>query len=1372
MRMYGVPENGKRVTFTDGLSLHIPFGVAYGKDEDGKYNIVRYQSVPAGYRNGAFTVADEVEILWRISGLQRTAVIDFASDEMELTPEAVQEAMREKIRDVAKSMVQEDNSTDEPYELGSSTNVEETEDGFVLRSSISMNAAGGSYQMLDLPGKLAGAVAKKGVQIFGMTMHFTYLFLAVEHCPEAPLFSAMLAVPEDPDFYQKTLIPLLKTAELEDTGTPAKAKRREIHRDAAPVAESLDFSQGERVRTGEFSILVPGGMCWSGDINPESRYLSSVPASVTFDDPDWDQISAIKFTVQTGQKIPAIQEELNSSAGEQAIQSLLQNVTVTQQGTSGQAVGKVTTLAREAAYYLCYELVQEDEIDCVFRYYLFSQHFLYTGMYVGWKSGLKDPVQRHREILERWLGTVHYEGGAEEEQVRFGKTQFGDYAAEDGRINAVTVAQLFSNDVLFFNEDDFKESGLKNGIHINSLKLAEHPLLQKKRDVLAPEIVSLLLELDAVPELRVPKEKLHKKLIPLLFNDHDEPLTGMTMMNLLAYHMVHIQENGPDNYSIIIDRNLVAGMPDAYGYTAAFLRHLRRYNGKDGAFTVAFIQAANFDSPIQGALKPVEGAASGTGRFQVEQDGTVRELETAEAEELPGAERSIPELEQMLPPAFTARMRTFSADIASRLPKVCKVLETSSYDDLTNTDDVLSRVMSQTGEYGLEWGIFHFYNVFAMGDRDNTFSFEKEGEKDFSDPEEPTYRIDEQYEAYADGDPNFRPDEFPRQLAQRLREIKEEEIYRALLEQAAEAQNKGYTIVDQERIRLEKQKETLQKVPFDRVQSVKVTGSAFVLTGEFEHDGNDREAIKAKIQAKGGRVTGAISGKTDYLVIGGYGGFGDRKIDQVKEQRAKGKDLKIIREEDLFAALEGKTVQTAAAPKPAKNAKKNTPCASKSAPAEKKPVKKAAEPLKGKRIPLMGNLSILLPKGGTCHQEEDGSYVFSIPITLPDGSEDVWNIQQFESLGLIEDAFDGVEDGDGEVGDALTDILQSIASKMTAAEKEDGEDEIAVHMDQTGEDTYHVSLSMSNSMAGGSVKPLKLNGQKGAVVVEQQVTLHGISLSVARLFVAIGCNRDCEVYMGIVLLSYLEGEAFYNGHLAPLLDTLELATPERENSPTPGARENQAKKGAGKRRNQKKSDKQTEEQLQKKREEELKQTEEDMKAAVQKAIDETKQAILDQEANMQQILQARAAEAEHLKSLGFFKFSQKTAAREKIAQLDKEFADEQQKLQSMKAARLAKVQEVLKQYPQPEPKPIESISRIEGASQRTLEIATDIANVLCSDPMTPAEINYALGMDYTVLQIANAANYIPGIATVHVYRVIADQNGDPELKQYTAYCWV
>ncbi|MDO4268997.1 MAG: hypothetical protein Q4C73_11035 [Eubacteriales bacterium] len=1398
MRMYGVPESGKRVTLADGLCLHIPFGVAYGKDEDGKYNVVRYQSVPAGYRDGAFTVDDGEEIQWRISGLQRTAVINFESDGVELTPESVRGAMREKICELAKSMVQEDNSTDEPYEWGSSTKVEETEGGFALRSSISMNAAGGSYQMLELPDHLAGAVAKKGVQLFGITMHFNYLFLAVENCPEAPLFSSMLTVPEDPAFYQKTLIPLLRTAELESTGNPDKAKRPKIGRDAAPVVESLDFSKGERVPTGEFSILIPGGMCWSDEISPESRYLSCVPSSVTFDDPDWDEVSAIKFTVQTGQKIPAIKEELNSAAGEQAILKLLKNMTVAQQGAASSGVGDVVTTARDSAYYICYELAQENEIDCVFRYYLFSQNFIYVGMYVGWKAELRDPVQRHRGILEQWLGTVQYEGNLEETLIRYGKTQFGDYAAEDGRINAVTVAQLFSTDVLFFNEDDFKETGLKNGIHINALKLAEHPLLEEKRDVLTPEIVSLLLELDAVPELRVPKERLHKKLIPLLFNDHDVPLTGMTMMNLLAYHMVHIQETGSDDYTVIIDRNLVAGIPDAYRYTAAFLRHLRQYNGKDEAFTVTFATAANFDSPIQGVLKPVEGAARGACQVQVERDGGIQELEPEDPDGRQAEERSIPELEQMLPPEFTARMRTFSADIASRLARLCKTLETSSYDDLTDTDDVLDRVMGQTGDYDLGWGIFNFYNVFALGARDNIFSFVKEGEKDFSPPDGPSYRIDEQYEEYGEGDPDFRPDEFPRQLAEHIRGITEEEIYRALLEQAAEAKSNGYTIADRKhirlkklqaaevisngctitdeaRIRLEKQKETLQTVPFDQVKSVKVTGSTFVLTGEFEHYGNDREAVKTKIQTKGGRVTGAVSGKTNYLVIGGYGGFGERKIEQVKEHRAKGKDVKIIREEELFAALEDKSVQSTA-PKPAEDPKKPAPRVSQPAPAEKNPTRKAAEILKGKRVSLMESLSILLPEGGTCHQEEDGTYCLSIPITLPDGSEDVWNILHFEALGAIEDAFaDTEKDSDDGEGTVLTEILQSIVSKMTAAEKKGDADEAELHMDQMGGDTYQVSISMSSSVAGGSVKPLKLSGQKGAVAVEKPVTLNGKSLTVAHLFVAVGSGRDCELYRGVVLPARLEGDAFYNGHLVSLLDTLELTSSEIKKPAPLEERGGGKKKTAEKERKPKEAKKQTEERPQKNHAPEGKRVEKDIEAAAQRAIDETKQEIIDQEANIQRIQQARAEEAEKLKSIGFFKFSQKAAVREKLAQLDKALADEQQRLRSMKAARIDKIRKVLEQQPLPEPTSFHqgAVSASKGAisaSNGTREKAEAIASVLCFEPMTPQEINYALGTDYTALQIANAVRYIPGASTVHVYRIVADQNGDPVLKQHTAYC--
>ena len=39
MRVYGVPEGGKRVKLTDRLSILVPGGAVYGKNDDGNYSI-------------------------------------------------------------------------------------------------------------------------------------------------------------------------------------------------------------------------------------------------------------------------------------------------------------------------------------------------------------------------------------------------------------------------------------------------------------------------------------------------------------------------------------------------------------------------------------------------------------------------------------------------------------------------------------------------------------------------------------------------------------------------------------------------------------------------------------------------------------------------------------------------------------------------------------------------------------------------------------------------------------------------------------------------------------------------------------------------------------------------------------------------------------------------------------------------------------------------------------------------------------------------------------------------------------------------------------------------------------------------------------
>ena len=86
MRVYGVPGGGKRVKLTDRLSILVPGGAVYGKNDDGNYSITQYKSALSGYRNGAFTVDDEEEILWRISNIQQKAVVSFSSEDGRKAP--------------------------------------------------------------------------------------------------------------------------------------------------------------------------------------------------------------------------------------------------------------------------------------------------------------------------------------------------------------------------------------------------------------------------------------------------------------------------------------------------------------------------------------------------------------------------------------------------------------------------------------------------------------------------------------------------------------------------------------------------------------------------------------------------------------------------------------------------------------------------------------------------------------------------------------------------------------------------------------------------------------------------------------------------------------------------------------------------------------------------------------------------------------------------------------------------------------------------------------------------------------------------------------------------------------------------------------
>lgn len=74
-------------------------------------------------------------------------------------------------------------------------------------------------------------------------------------------------------------------------------------------------------------------------------------------------------------------------------------------------------------------------------------------------------------------------------------------------------------------------------------------------------------------------------------------------------------------------------------------------------------------------------------------------------------------------------------------------------------------------------------------------------------------------------------------------------------------------------------------------------GKVFVITGSVEHFAN-RNEVKAVIEARGGKVTGSVTGKTDYLINN------DVNSTSGKNKKAKELEIPIISEEDFLAMLQ------------------------------------------------------------------------------------------------------------------------------------------------------------------------------------------------------------------------------------------------------------------------------------------------------------------------------------------------------------------------------------------------------------------------------------------------------------------------------------
>lgn len=271
------------------------------------------------------------------------------------------------------------------------------------------------------------------------------------------------------------------------------------------------------------------------------------------------------------------------------------------------------------------------------------------------------------------------------------------YKGKDGRLDAFRVAEWFCQDVLFSNDGDFVFDGkhhVMKGLQLNAAS-PQSSELSPLMDVLFPEIQNICAAVEQNEKLMLPKRSFHKELLRAT---RDEPITGLTVFDLCAWHMLMLMRNSDNDYTAFVDTNLIKGIPNAYAFIGEFIRTLRHYNGQNGDFCVHFNLTNNLDSPCGGIDTPVSGAVCRR-IDEITFDGKSGDADAA----LPTIEdgrasipKEIEKYEASLDTELIDVLKTEAAAAKQKLVALAQKVEENDFSRLRSIDGVIKRLMSIT----------------------------------------------------------------------------------------------------------------------------------------------------------------------------------------------------------------------------------------------------------------------------------------------------------------------------------------------------------------------------------------------------------------------------------------------------------------------------------------------------------------------------------------------------------------------------------------------------------------------------------------------------------------------------------------------------
>ena len=507
-------------------------------------------------------------------------------------------AAAENLEELAQKLT-EDQDQSESDEDRYTFDVDEKEDSLTFQADFSTAQAGGSYEKPVTRGNVTLCVVHQRMRVMRFHITVSHLLAAVADYPQVRFYIAGLGVPDEEkrqEILDKGLFPMLFT--LNFTAPPSLydllGKKPE---ELFPAAvQSLNFAAGETVEAGEFAVTIPEGLHYTRTENPKTRIFTAIPREIPFDAEDFWAYSAVALTLQTGAPIVNIHAPLDTADGEKEVELILQSLSISDSSSAGQtAAGKTTRAARSPDHYICYELIDDNDVDMNFRYYVFTKSFLYAGQYVGKKAGLgPDCSKIHTGLLETYLQGFRYTGGGEKLLEDAGRRDLGRFAGDDGRLDAFMAVAFFTEDVIFFHPEDLLWDGKYHSFanyRFNAAVLPNAEGVLEHSEAILEGLRALIQELEENPDLRVPAEDLHPEMRRFL---KGADFTPAVVFYMECFQFFRFWEEEPDKYQFRLEERLANSFYNEatngdlqYPYFEKFIGALRAYNGNHKPYTAS-----------------------------------------------------------------------------------------------------------------------------------------------------------------------------------------------------------------------------------------------------------------------------------------------------------------------------------------------------------------------------------------------------------------------------------------------------------------------------------------------------------------------------------------------------------------------------------------------------------------------------------------------------------------------------------------------------------------------------------------------------------------------------------------------------------------